>query len=70
MLLLIGDVVMMFLPTRKIDHASHLGGALAGFIGAETWLRSEGVYEGKKELKKGQRWYEHLLGKELFVEKK
>ncbi|RMZ87168.1 hypothetical protein DV736_g5596, partial [Chaetothyriales sp. CBS 134916] len=57
--LVVLEIVRFFLPIKTTDHASHLGGMLAGVIGAEMWKRNEGVVEGKQ--KRRLRWYEHLV---------
>ncbi|RMZ76024.1 hypothetical protein DV738_g5149, partial [Chaetothyriales sp. CBS 135597] len=46
--LVVFELVRFFLPVKTTDHASHLGGMLAGVIGAELWKRNEGTDQGKQ----------------------
>ncbi|RMD42734.1 hypothetical protein DV735_g2450, partial [Chaetothyriales sp. CBS 134920] len=46
--LVVFELVRFFLPVKTTDHASHLGGMLAGVIGAELWKRNEGADQGKQ----------------------
>jgi membrane associated rhomboid family serine protease len=67
--LILFEVVRLFTPVKMTDHASHIGGFVAGLIGAEMWKRSEDGQEAQKERKKGLRWYEILMGKQIIVDK-